>query len=473
MYYHKFYTVDPFKPQSIEFDVWSEQDVRKLSVAKIHTYIAFDALGYPVPGGPYDSRLGPLKFNSDPCTTCGNNMMKCSGHYGHIELPFPVFNPLFTPIVANILKASCLNCFTFLVPDAEKCVFVTQLKLIDMGCLIEAQKLDFYLEQYAYKQLSQIHSDMEDILKSSINCAADCLCKNADDLWKYYVNKLFRHAKFTKVCFKCKNNLIKVKYLRGRLMLDEKDKTFLMPMTAKEYLRNLWKNENNLLKTLMKVLIQSDEEYPTDVCFTSAVLVTPSNTRPVQVLQQKTVEHPKNTMYRLILQDCLLIRGILQVMNKDESAEAISKEVEAMVTASRGDTINEKLHNAWYSLQVSINSMLDADALKTVTSTSTNVMRIGLKQLIEKKAGILRKNMMGKRVDYFARSVVTPDPLLNINEIGVPEAFAKKLTFPVPVTPWNVAELRKMVLNGPQVYPGANIVEGDDGSVVWISGKTF
>lgn len=78
----------------------------------------------------------------------------------------------------------------------------------------------------------------------------------------------------------------------------------------------------------------------------------------------------------------------------------------------------------------------------------------GLKQIIEKKEGIVRMCMMGKRVNFSARSVITPDPNLNIDEIGVPEAFAKHLTYPIAVTPWNVEELRKMILNGPKVHPG-------------------
>jgi len=45
---------------------------------------------------------------------------------------------------------------------------------------------------------------------------------------------------------------------------------------------------------------------------------------------------------------------------------------------------------------------------------------------------------MGKRVNYAARSVITPDPNLDVEEVGIPEVFAKTLTFPTPVTSWNV-----------------------------------
>lgn len=66
-------------------------------------------------------------------------------------------------------------------------------------------------------------------------------------------------------------------------------------------------------------------------------------------------------------------------------------------------------------------------------------------------AGLFRKHMMGKRVNYAARSVISPDPYIATHEIGVPLCFASKLTYPTPVTPWNVKKLRKAVINGPNV----------------------
>ena len=65
-------------------------------------------------------------------------------------------------------------------------------------------------------------------------------------------------------------------------------------------------------------------------------------------------------------------------------------------------------------------------------------------------------NMMGKRVNHAARTVITPDPNIKIDEIGIPLVFAMKLTYPVPVTPFNVRELREYILNGPEKHPGKN-----------------
>jgi DNA-directed RNA polymerase I subunit RPA1 len=63
-------------------------------------------------------------------------------------------------------------------------------------------------------------------------------------------------------------------------------------------------------------------------------------------------------------------------------------------------------------------------------------------------------HMMGKRVNFACRTVITPDPNIAIDEIGIPDVFAKSLTYRVPVTPWNVEELRDLVINGPLNHPG-------------------
>lgn len=62
--------------------------------------------------------------------------------------------------------------------------------------------------------------------------------------------------------------------------------------------------------------------------------------------------------------------------------------------------------------------------------------------------------MMGKRVNYACRSVISPDPYIGTTEIGIPLRFAKELTYPQPVADWNVEAMRELVENGARVYPG-------------------
>jgi DNA-directed RNA polymerase subunit A' len=86
-----------------------------------------------------------------------------------------------------------------------------------------------------------------------------------------------------------------------------------------------------------------------------------------------------------------------------------------------------------------------------------------LSQRLKTKEGRFRGNLAGKRVNFSARTVVSPDPMINIDEVGIPESIAKELTIPVRVNENNVEQIRKLILNGPNMWPGANYVIRPDG----------
>ena len=83
----------------------------------------------------------------------------------------------------------------------------------------------------------------------------------------------------------------------------------------------------------------------------------------------------------------------------------------------------------------------------------------GVKQILEKKEGIFRMKIMGKRVNYAARSVISPDPYLDSDEIGLPLFMAKTLTFPECVNDQNIEILKAKIINGPKVYPGVTEIK--------------
>jgi len=86
-----------------------------------------------------------------------------------------------------------------------------------------------------------------------------------------------------------------------------------------------------------------------------------------------------------------------------------------------------------------------------------------LSQRLKGKEGRFRLNLSGKRVDFSARTVISPDPNLDIIEVGVPVEVAKKLTVPEKVTALNLDETKTLVTNGPETYPGALYVIRSDG----------
>jgi len=86
-----------------------------------------------------------------------------------------------------------------------------------------------------------------------------------------------------------------------------------------------------------------------------------------------------------------------------------------------------------------------------------------LTQRLKGKEGRFRGSLSGKRVDFSSRTVISPDPNLDLAEVGVPESIAKKLTIPEIVTDWNIEKLKKLVINGPDKFPGVNYILRPDG----------
>ena len=91
-----------------------------------------------------------------------------------------------------------------------------------------------------------------------------------------------------------------------------------------------------------------------------------------------------------------------------------------------------------------------------------------IKDRLNGKGGRMRGNLMAKRVDYSARSVITADPNISIRELGVPMKVAKNITKPVIVNKINKAFLTKLVQNGPDVWPGAKMLEKQNGEVITL-----
>ncbi|MBI4452185.1 DNA-directed RNA polymerase subunit A' [Candidatus Woesearchaeota archaeon] len=95
-----------------------------------------------------------------------------------------------------------------------------------------------------------------------------------------------------------------------------------------------------------------------------------------------------------------------------------------------------------------------------------------LTERIKSKEGRIRHNLAGKRTNFSARTVISPDPMLELFEVGVPFVIANKLTVPERVNEWNAQYLKKFVENGPEKYPGANYIIRPDGKKKKITDET-
>ena len=169
------------------------------------------------------------------------------------------------------------------------------------------------------------------------------------------------------------------------------------------------------------------------IFFLQAVPVPPSRFRPAMHLNGMAVEHSQ-TQY---------LSKMIQLNEQVRNHFAAGNEPRA--------------YTAWIDLQTAVNCYMDSS--KDPSAAATNQVAPGIRQLLERKEGLFRKNMMGKRVDYACRSVISPDPYVGTNEIGLPQYFARVLTYPTPVTDLNLKEMRQLVERGAHNYPGARWVE--------------
>ncbi len=118
----------------------------------------------------------------------------------------------------------------------------------------------------------------------------------------------------------------------------------------------------------------------------------------------------------------------------------------------------------WELLQYHVSTLMsnEISSLPPARHRSGRALKT-LVQRLSKKEGRFRGNLSGKRVNFSARTVISPDPYISINDVGVPKDIAKEMTIQVKVNKNNLNDLKKLVLNGPTVHPGANYILRSDG----------
>lgn len=120
-------------------------------------------------------------------------------------------------------------------------------------------------------------------------------------------------------------------------------------------------------------------------------------------------------------------------------------------------TTTSQLMEQWDFLQLSVALYINSELPGANLAPGTKPVR-GFCQRLKGKQGRFRGNLSGKRVDFSGRTVISPDPNLKIDEVAVPERVAKILTYPERVFAHNIDEMKRAILNGCDIHPGANFV---------------
>ena len=123
-------------------------------------------------------------------------------------------------------------------------------------------------------------------------------------------------------------------------------------------MRQLWIKEKHFICVLLPVLAGLKTEYPTDVCFMSEILVTPSNIRPNLMVKGKLIESPRDSIYKSILREAKVIQYIWLLQDQKEGQE-IPSEIAELVNDSQGKDSLEKIQIGMHNLQMCVDALLD------------------------------------------------------------------------------------------------------------------
>ncbi|XP_071952689.1 DNA-directed RNA polymerase I subunit RPA1-like [Antedon mediterranea] len=475
------------RPCNIQFRTYSSKEILELSVKEIVNPKTFDDLGHPTAGGLHDLSLGP-SHERELCATCYLGYLHCPGHMAHIRLPLPVFNPMYFKNILQLLRGSCLQCHHLLAPRWSLVLISYQLECLDKGffhAVDEMQNrvnslamdnsgndpatvhlIESTLKDYMEELESEKENQFETVNTNLRNLVA--IRKNlVDTFMKEHINSHGRKCALCGTTVRQIRPEHNVRIITKQLRSDSSnlEQVFLSPSEARDHLRKISAYEDKVFKNLFGVLKGGHFENSTtgesaiDLFFLEVIPVIPTKFRPVSAMGDKRFENPQTGGLTRVLKDSQTLSQLLFFSQNEHNEEFLKDFDKSILAMVPGKSNTEKLQNSWSVLQTHVNSLIDSDMDKLSTENFP-----GVKQILEKKEGLFRKHMMGKRVNYAARSVISPDPFINSDEIGIPDIIAKKLTYPQPVTEWNAQELRRAIMNGPNKHPGALLIENEDGT---------
>ncbi|MFH1326872.1 MAG: DNA-directed RNA polymerase subunit A' [archaeon] len=266
-----------------------------------------------------------------------------------------------------------------------------------------------------------------------------CFCQSCEklmvddkDLKKYTPSQRVKKAKDAKKCPHCQTANEKIKLDKPTNFY--KGKTRIFPTEIREILVNIPKEE------LAKIGIDANTARPEWAVLTS-LLVPPVTVRPSIILESGE-------------------RSEDDLTHKLSDIIRANQRLWENLNAGAPEVIIEDL---WDLLQFHITTFFD----NTVARIPPARHRSGqpLKTITERikgKEGRIRKNLAGKRVNYSGRTVISPDPSIEINEVGVPYEIAKVVTVAVTVNDLNIESLKKIIEKAEE-YPGANYIVRPDG----------
>jgi DNA-directed RNA polymerase beta' subunit len=374
---------------SIIFGIYSPKEIIDMSVCKV------DSNKLTGRGTVYDERMGPSLEGNLPCITCGKNPKDCPGHFGYIELNEAIIHPLFYKQVVAYLRCICIKCNRLLI---------TKDQLALNGIL-------------KYKRERRFKRILDKLEKVDVCCR----CSHPQPTISYSVT----------------DNTISMVYKEKIATNDIKENENVIKISGAVNKISIALGVNDIKKIFDSFpdedvsLCGFDPEriHPRSLILTVFPVIPPC-ARPFVIADGNICDDDLTNQLLEIIKsnNCL--------KDEDQSEKKICQE--------KRDVKRQK---ALQSLKFRISTFYNNSQGKAKHPTNGRAIKC-LKNRITGKEGLLRSNLMGKRVNFSARTVIGPDPTLPFGWMGMPKEVAQELTIPERVTFFNKEYLTNIVNDG-------------------------
>ncbi|CAN0918886.1 DNA-directed RNA polymerase II subunit RPB1 [Linum grandiflorum] len=418
----------PFSPaevakvRCVQFGILSPDEIRQMSVVQIE-HSETTERGKPKVAGLSDPRLGTIDRKMK-CETCTANMAECPGHFGHLELAKPMYHVGFMKTVLAIMRCVCFNCSKILVDQ----------------------------DDHKFKQAMKIRNPKNRLRKIQEACKNKKKCEGGDEMEAHNRDLDEPLKKSPGGCGANQPNItiegmkMNAEFKQQKKKSDDQDQ-MPEPVERKQTL-----TAERVLNVLKRI---SDED-----CLLLGL--NPKYARPDwMILQVLPIPPPP-------------VRPSVMMDTSSRSEDDLTHQLAMIIRHNENLKSQEKngapahiISEFAQLLQFHVATYFDNELPGQPRATQRSGRPIkSICSRLKAKEGRIRGNLMGKRVDFSARTVITPDPTINIDQLGVPWSIALNLTYPETVTPYNIERLKELVQNGPHPPPGktgAKYIIRDDG----------
>jgi len=458
----------------INFGLMDPETYRDMSATKVITADTYDDDGYPIDMGLMDPRLGVIDPGLE-CRTCGKHSGSCNGHFGHIELAAPVIHVGFTKLIRRLLRATCRNCGRLALTEEEK-------------------------EEYKEKlqRTKDLGGDPTDVLKSAVrqarkaNNCPHCGEPQADIKHEkpttYYEVQDVLSGDYSELITRAmqpdepEDEEEEVDESEAMSPMDLADETGIALDRINEILSGEFRPRKEDRKALEKAL-------GIDLTVEDMNKLMPSDIRdwfediPDEDLEPLGI-HPQKSRPEWMILTVLPVppvttRPSITLDNGQRSEDDLTHKLVDIIRINQRFMENREagapqliIEDLWELLQYHVTTFVDNEISGTPPARHRSGRPLKtLSQRLKGKEGRFRGSLSGKRVNFSARTVISPDPTLSLNEVGVPERVAEEMTQVMNVAERNIDRARQYVRNGPEAHPGANYVKRPDGRRLKVTEK--